>query len=737
MTPSVPKETDRRRRELIIIAIIALVIPIISYLESRILHFGSLPISNTILMFVLINVNILLLLLLIFLVLRNVVKLIYERRRKVIGAKLRTKLVIAFVGMALLPTILLFFVSIQVITASVEFWFNIPVEQSLKHSLSVGKHLYQYAASNNQFLATKIAEEITTHKYLTIEDPKKLKDSLQKLRATYEIQAIEVYSPRSERLVLACGPELDGSFFDTISADLIQRELQENDCNTITSKISSGELVKTLCAIQPLTGGEDDLGGVVVVSTVITGALTDHLSSISLGFAEYQQLKKLKRPIHITHFITLAIVALLIIFSATWFGFYLARTITIPIQALAEGTHRIANGDLNFTIDKVADDEVGTLVNAFNKMTHDLRIGKEELEHSARELRATNSEAEQKRRYMEIVLKNISAGVISLNANGLITTINKSAEKMLGIKSEKILYKSYKRILNPDLLAVAEEIRQSLENIPGNAIERPLRINLNNRIRTFIIHVTALKDESGRDMGLVLVFDDLTQLERAQRMAAWREVARRIAHEVKNPLTPIKLSAQRIRRKYGSLLQTDGVVFDECIQTIINQVDQIRNLVNEFSTFARMPNVDPRPNNLPEIIQEALALYREGHPRITFETEIGPDIPVLNLDKEQVKRVLINLFDNAIAAIRGKGTVRVVVSFDSILKIVRVEVIDTGSGISPEDKLKLFEPYFSTKKSGMGLGLSIVNSIITDHKGFIRVRDNYPTGTIFVIELPV
>ena len=252
-----------------------------------------------------------------------------------------------------------------------------------------------------------------------------------------------------------------------------------------------------------------------------------------------------------------------------------------------------------------------------------------------------------------------------------------------------------------------------------------------------MIHVTALKDESGRDMGLVLVFDDLTQLERAQRMAAWREVARRIAHEVKNPLTPIKLSAQRIQRKYGTLLQDDVAVFEECTQTIINQVDQIRNLVNEFSTFARMPNVDLRPDSLPRIIQDTLTLYREGHPHITFETEIGPDIPILNLDKEQMKRVLINLFDNAIAAIHGKGTIRIIVLFDPILKIVRMEVADTGCGISSEDKLRLFEPYFSTKKSGMGLGLAIVNSIITDHKGFIRVRDNDPVGTIFVIELPV
>jgi two-component system nitrogen regulation sensor histidine kinase NtrY len=736
MTTPAPKETKRRKRELIIIVTITILITLITYLETKFLHFGGLPISNTVLMFILININMLLLLLLIFLVLRNVVKLIYERKRKVIGAKLRTKLVIAFVGMALLPTILLFFVSIQVITANVEFWFNVPMEQSLNNSLAVAQHLYQHIDSNNQFVARKIADDIATKKHFHSQDPDQLKHYLQTVQTAYHIQGIEIYSARSERLVLVHERGLNGSFFDMLSADLIQRVLQEKRCTMTISKIPPGELVKTLCSVGLLNEGEER-EGVVVISTLIAEKLTEHLLSIGTGIEEYQQLKMLRRPIRLSHFITLAIIALLIIFGATWLGFYLAKTITTPIQALAEGTHRIADGDLNFTIEEIADDEVGTLVNAFNKMTRDLRIGKEALERYTRELREANREAEQKRCYMETVLENISAGVISLNANGLITTINKSAEKLLGLKSEEIRNKSYKRILKPDLLAVAEEIRHSLASAPGNAIERPLRINLKNRIRTLMIHVTALQDESGRDMGLVLVFDDLTQLERAQRMAAWREVARRIAHEVKNPLTPIKLSAQRIRRKYGPLLQDDVPVFDECTQTIINQVDQIRNLVNEFSTFARMPNVDPRPASLPQIIQNTLILYREGHPHITFQTEIGPNIPILNLDKEQMKRVLINLFDNAIAAIHGKGTIRIIVSFDSILKLVRMEVADTGTGISSEDKLRLFEPYFSTKKSGMGLGLAIVNSIITDHKGFIRVRDNDPAGTIFVIELPV
>jgi two-component system nitrogen regulation sensor histidine kinase NtrY len=251
-----------------------------------------------------------------------------------------------------------------------------------------------------------------------------------------------------------------------------------------------------------------------------------------------------------------------------------------------------------------------------------------------------------------------------------------------------------------------------------------------------MVHVTALKDDKDRYMGMVAVFDDLTEIERAQRMAAWREVARRIAHEVKNPLTPIKLSAQRLRRKYSDHITNDDSVFMECTQTIIDQVDQIGNLVSEFSAFARLPAVTPSPCQLSEIVEDAVALYREARPDVSFEIHTEPDIPQLNLDIEQMKRVMINLIDNAIAAMDGKGTVGVTLSYDPILKIVRLELCDTGTGIPPEDKIRLFEPYFSTKKTGMGLGLSIVSTIVEDHNGFIRVQDNQPRGTKFIIELP-
>ena len=274
-----------------------------------------------------------------------------------------------------------------------------------------------------------------------------------------------------------------------------------------------------------------------------------------------------------------------------------------------------------------------------------------------------------------------------------------------------------------------------MESAPEGTIETPLRLSIDGRPRSFLAYINALKDDAGRSVGVVMVIDDLTELEKAQRMAAWREVARRIAHEVKNPLTPISLSAQRLRRKYSQIV--DETVFDECTQMIISHVELIRNLVNEFSAFARFPTADPKPCELPPIIEETVALYREGHTNIAFVISIQDDIPSMSLDYQQIKQAMINLVDNAVSAIRTEGEVTIAVSHDPILRMVRIEVSDDGEGISNEDKIRLFEPNFSTKKSGMGLGLTIVNSIITDHNGMISVRNNKPKGAKFVIELPV
>jgi two-component system nitrogen regulation sensor histidine kinase NtrY len=651
------------------------------------------------------------------------------------GAKLRTRLVVAFIVLTIVPTVVLFFFSINFITTSIEFWFNVPVEQALENSLRVGSRVYDRVENNKQFFLERIAYQIKTKNLLNPKKEKALSQYVKVVQREFNLGGVEIYAANTQRLSVSLAPELGNEDVGLVSAENLQKELSENGVRTVTQEIPYGELIKTISSI-PYGQKASEAEGFVVVSVLIPPDLYENMASISEGYEEYQQIKLYKKPVQITYFISLSIVALLVLFCAIWFGFYLAKTISIPIKELAEGTRRVAEGELSFTIGAVADDEIGSLVNSFNKMTKDLRSSREQLELSARKLRDQNIEIEGRRQYMEFVLKSVSAGVVTLEASGMISTINKSAEKMLGVKAEEVLNKSFDKMLTVQNKDLADEIMGNLSLArDASIVEVPLKLIIEGRPRSFLITVSALRDDTGKHMGIVMVFDDLTELEKGQRMAAWREVARRIAHEVKNPLTPITLSAQRLKRKYSK--QLGEPVFDECTQTIIDHVDLIRNLVNEFSSFARFPSANPKPCELVPTIEETIALYREGHPNIKFETQNTGDIPPLNLDRQQMKQALINLIDNAIGAIKGEGAIFFDVTHDPILKRIRIEVADNGPGISNEDKTRLFEPNFSTKKTGMGLGLTIVSTIIADHNGVISVQDNIPNGAKFVIELPV
>lgn len=736
MAGSAISEADRKRRkrEGILIGIIIVVVSLLTYAENQILHFGSaFPISNTILMFILININLLLLILLLFLVFRNLVKLLYDRKRKVMGTRLRTRLVVTFVALTLLPSTVLFFFSINFITNSIEFWFNVPVEQALENSLEVGRRLYTFVEEGNRFYIDRVAYQIKMKKLMEEEKRNALSRYIQVVQRAFHIDAIEVYSSNFDRITFAVSPQFENEPFRVITADNLLKESSNGGVRTVSEVSGQGELIRTIGTI-PFGVKPKEAKGFVVLSLLVASDLAERLDSISRGYEEYQQIKLLKDPIQVTYYITLSIVALLVVFCAIWFGFHLAKTISIPIMDLAEGTRRVAEGDLRFTIAAVADDEIGSLVDSFNQMTRDLRSSRQQLEQSAQKLKEQNVEIEERRQYMEILLKNVSAGVISIDADGTVTTFNTSAERMLHLKAADVINESVKKILKGKYLNLADEVRSRLSRSSVEFVELPLRLSIAGEPRSFLANFSALTDDSNRHMGIVMVFDDLTELEKAQRMAAWREVARRIAHEVKNPLTPITLSAQRLKRKYSPRL--DDPIFDECTNTIIDHVDLIRNLVNEFSSFARFPAANPQPCDLASIIEETVALYREGHRDVKLKFETFGEIPKLNLDRQQIKQALINIVDNAITAMRGRGSIQFQLSHDPILKIARLEISDDGVGISDEVKTRLFEPNFSTKKTGMGLGLTIVSTIVQDHRGRIRVQDNLPEGAKFIIELP-
>lgn len=687
-------------------------------------------------MFILININVLLLVLLLFLVFRNLVKLLYDRRRRVMGAKLRTRLVVAFIALTLLPTTVLFFFSISFIATSLDFWFNVPVEQALQNSLDVARRVYDRVETDNRFFLERVSYQIHANKLLAERNQRALSRYIQVVQREFNLDAVEIYDRAFQRLTFAVAPQLENQNLRVLARKNLTKDTPLSHVNSFTEFVPNGELVRTVGTV-PFGVSTAESEAFVVLAVVLPAQLSSDMESISRGFEEYQQIKLLKKPIQITYVITLSIVALLVVFCAIWFGFYLAKSITVPIMELAEGTRRVADGDLGFSINLAADDEIGSLVESFNKMTRDLRTSREQLELSARMLKQQNVEIEERRQYMEVVLNNVSTGVISVDAEGLVSTINESAGKMLNLRVEDIRNRNYRNLLHGRYRELATGIMSQLSDGSSGILELPLRINLQGRQRSLLINFAALRNEAGEHMGAVMVFDDLTELEKAQRMAAWREVARRIAHEVKNPLTPISLSAQRLRRKYADRIEDP--VFDECTRMIIDHVDMIRNLVNEFSAFARFPAANPTPCNLPPIIEETIALYKEGHEDISFEARFSGDLPLppLLLDRQQIKQALINLVDNAITAIKGRGRIEIRIVYRESADRMRIEVSDSGPGISDEDKSRLFEPNFSTKKSGMGLGLTIVNTIVSDHGGIITVADNAPNGAKFIIELPV
>ncbi|MFC1591132.1 ATP-binding protein [Thermodesulfobacteriota bacterium] len=730
------QEKKRRRRErALIIVVILMVVAFTSLLLYVTGLKGEALLPQNILVFLLINVNAILLLLLVFLVVRNIVKLFFERRKGILGSRLRTKLVIAFVGLSLIPTLLLFWVSIGFITNTIENWFSFKVESSLQEALSVTEVYYKNSQDNALYYAKQISQQITSKKLLNQENLDVLKQFVKEKQVEYNLGVVEVFSSQLEELLKVMNPQIPDSGFVSAESGLVQQAMNGNEV-TRTQPTGDGDIIRGVVPIRS-TWKRKDVVGVVVVNYYISKSLVSKMDTIYRAFQEYKELKVYKKEIKLIYVILLSVVTLLIIFSATWFGFHLSKVISVPISSLANATQQVAQGNLNFQIAPATDDEIGSLVDSFNKMTRDLQVSNEQVALTTSDLRDTIRELDHRRIYMETLLENVAAGVMSINKDTIITAFNKSAEKMLNIKMDDALNHPYATVFEREPLQQLGSFIDEITQFKLRAVERQLTLAFEHKTSFFYIRSNMLFGNDGSYMGLVIVVEDLTQIQQAQRAYAWREVARRIAHEVKNPLTPIKLSAQRLRKKFQPQITSDGKIFDECTRTIVSQVDELKTLVNEFSSFAKLPATNPVPNDVHEIIAETLLLYKEAHKAINFKTVFESDMPRISFDRDQMKRVMINLLDNAVDSMENAGAITIATAYNKPLELVTIEIADTGPGVPPDLKGKLFDPYFSTKKGGTGLGLAIVSTIISDHSGYIRVRDNQPKGTCFVIELPV
>ncbi|MEZ4751966.1 MAG: ATP-binding protein [Bdellovibrionota bacterium] len=717
------EELKRRRRERIIVVFLFFFILLFTGVEIYLLRVSSqLPFVNSIFFFGLMNLNVVLIMLLLFLVFRNVVKLILDEKKGRVGSRLRTRLVFAFILFAIIPTVLLFSISAIYIRNSFDKWFSVKIGGTLQRSIEVVRNYYENTERNASHFVRKIA--------VSMEEPlgteKSIEKKIDRARLEFGLDAVEYYADPFAQRVLSVHPKHTAHVPDASIETLSHYFSGESDCRV--QNVGVGELLR--CGAFLGVGR-----GVILGSYFIPMSLASRLSEITLSYEDYKTNNPLGYPIKSTYFAILSMMTLLILFSATWTGFYVARRLVVPIEELSRGTEEIAKGNLHYRIRSQRGDEMGKLVDSFNQMTEELQQNRQQIEATHQHLKEVNAQVSHRQRYIEVLLESVQSGVISLDERGRISTVNHAAADLLGVEPQALLGKSYEGLIPVEYQSEFQEI---LTAVYGKA--RPIRKEMRlkspaGELVSVLITLSVLRDEESRfPLGVVAVFDDVTEIQKMQRMIAWREVAKRIAHEIKNPLTPIQLSVQRLRRRYLDTIEDDGT-FGKATEIILKEVDAIKNLVSEFSAFARLPDICQLPESLNEIVLEAVSLFRSAHESLRFNLSLEESLPLMNLDRSQLKRVLINLFDNSITAMDKRGEIDVETRWDRSDGLVLLTVRDRGCGIAEDLHQRLFEPYVSTKEGGTGLGLAIVQRIISDHGGFIRVTPNVPKGTQVVIEL--
>ncbi|HEX9743634.1 MAG TPA: ATP-binding protein [Nitrospiraceae bacterium] len=659
---------------------------------------------------------------------RSLIKAYFERRHRLVGSGFRAKLVAAFIGFSLVPTVLLAIVASGLVTKAMDVWFNEQIEQVLKDSQDVARmhHEGHVALAINN--ARAISLEIYREDWMKRDLRDLLADGMARKRAEHYLASIEVYSTKLELLTKAVDPAVSASVVELPIGQLVLQVLSGRQEMTSAQEAQSGRLIRAGVPIAS-NARQGEIDGVVVVAAYVPESLLAKMESISKQYTEYRQIKAMQKPIKVAAYLFVAVITVMILFGATWFGFYVARGITVPIQRLAEATEAIAHGNLDVSIKVKATDEIGTLVASFNRMTEDLRVGKSKIEEA-------NVSLDRRRAYIEAVLATVAAGVLSIDRAGMITTVNPSAERILGVWGDKLrgrpVSEAFKE-LKLDLFQSAYDriLTDALDTLSMEGV-----MELQGKPMTTVLNLSRMRNEGGKDLGFVLVFEDLTELIKAQKVATWKEVAQRIAHEIKNPLTPIQLSAQRLRKKFDEKAPDFNSVFEESTSVIISEVNSLKRMVDEFSKYARMPAPQMARQSLPDVVREVVALYRGAHRDVQFLTELDDALPYMNFDREQINRVFVNLLDNAVQAMEQRGRVWITTRHDVKRRRAVVTVADDGPGINSDDMDKLFLPYFTRKRSGTGLGLAIVQRIIMDHEGQIRAGRNEPRGAVFTFELP-
>jgi PAS domain S-box-containing protein len=667
-----------------------------------------------------------------FIFVRNLLKLRRERKERQLGSKVKTRLLVYFISISFLPITAMAVFSYLFLNRSLEKWFYVLPDEILQHSNDLRRETLanqqQALRDNASLLVMLLNSRPLDQRQVTLDE----------VVASGRFAAVEIVAndgsvQLGSRANLSAdeAAKLDQLFAKARSGPTGESLADGNEFDAIAVPLNNAE--RLIVAPQKRIGTN--------LSEVVTGSERD-----------YQELVRKQRRVRLLGLSTLGLMTLILLFASSWIAIYLARGIATPIKALAEASNEIARGNLAHRVTTVADDELALLAESFNQMTAQLEENRRRIEAGAAELRDKNLALRERRNYIETILQSLTTGVVSLDENDRVTTLNAAASRMLGLANKPEDNPNLSALVaNEDWLVFDRLLRRARR--AGHATEQTQLEGGANGSGAIPVAITAtaLRNSVGPRRGAVLVIEDLSELLAAQRAAAWSEVARRMAHEIKNPLTPIQLSAERIAKSYarvaanGNGANGDSVdekrvaaVISECTDTITREVAGLKAMVDEFSRFARLPATRLELANLNEVISQAVLLYRERLEGVTIELNLDADLPAVMLDVEQLKRVFVNLIDNALEALFSVEERRITITtrHDVERSLVRAEVADTGQGIEMEDFRRLFQPYFSRRDSGTGLGLAIVQQIILEHGGRIRAEKNHPRGAKFLIELP-
>jgi len=685
------------------------------------------------LLFGLTVLNLSLLLVLLFVLGRNLVRMLMEWRRGVFGARFRVQLLSVFLLMAVAPSLLVLLVGSDLIRQTVDRWFNVDVERLLASSQSLGAALDDAALATSRVHARILAREIEARGLLAVEEQGRLRRTVEARARERELDLVTVYGLAGE-IVSVMDPRLPpAASWDAASGEGLAESALHGGLASANVASGAGRLARVAA---PVRGADGQPAGAVVVSTFVPPEVASAVREVRERYTKFRQTQAFRDPIVAAYRLLYLFPALLILFGAVWLALYLARRITTPLRLVAEGAERIAAGERGTRIDfPSGSEEFRALIASFNRMSERLARSEEEVEFSRVGLVRKNQDMEDRRRLTETVLETVGTGIVVVDQEGTLTAANAAAQRLLEIEPSAVGLPLERVLHGPGRDDVHALVLRLLSGRVSRQ-EREVIVPSRERDRHLAVTVVSLPGSLGAAPGALVVVDDLTPLMRAQKVAAWGEVARKLAHEIKNPLTPIQLSAQRVRKAWLKSDPGFERIMTECTRAIVDEVEALKNLVDEFAQFARLPAASLQPAALADVVEQALSLYEGLYPGLRIERRLAPDLPTLRLDSDQMKRVLINLVDNAIEATEGKGCIVVASEYDRAEGRARLTVSDDGPGIAPADRDRLFVPHFSTKKRGSGLGLAIVSRIVQEHLGTIRAEDNAPRGARFVVELP-